>query len=104
MLNQIILVGRINKITEEGAGMMITIAVPRSFKNEEGEYETDYIDCYLWKGIAEQVKEYCKESDIVGIKGRMQTDIIDDTKIQRIIVEKLTFLGSKKEEKENENV
>ena len=30
----------------------ITIAVPRSFKNMNGEYDTDFINCTLWDAIA----------------------------------------------------
>lgn len=53
MLNQIVLVGRIveDPTLEEGKGKM-TIAVQRSFKNAEGEYETDFIPVTLWNGLA----------------------------------------------------
>ena len=49
MLNQAVLVGRIVKepelkITESGKKVSnITLAVPRSFKNSNGEYDTDFI-------------------------------------------------------------
>ena len=53
MLNQIILVGRLVKSpevteTESGKKMSyITLAIPRSFKNADGEYDTDLlIVCY----------------------------------------------------------
>ena len=74
MLNQIVLVGRIAeapKMIENQDGSKFTIinlAVPRTFKNENGEYDTDFIDCTLWTGIAEKVCKYCKKGDIVGIK------------------------------------
>ena len=64
MLNQTILVGRIArdleiKELEDGKkASYITLAVPRSWKNENGEYETDFIDCVLWKGVAENTCEY----------------------------------------------
>lgn len=101
MLNQLILVGRIYKeieITEdENKKAVVTIAVPRSYKNENGEYDTDFISCILWDGIAESTAEYCKKGDIIGIKGRIQSD--EEKNIQ-IIAEKITFLSSRKEEKE----
>ena len=50
----------------------LTLAVPRSYKNSEGEYETDFIPCVLWQGIAENVVNYCKKGDLVGVKGRVQ--------------------------------
>ena len=78
----------------------VTLAVPRSFKNSNGEYETDYIDCVLWKGIAESTVQYCKKGDLVGIKGRIQTRSyeVNDTKkyATEVIAEKVTFLSSKK--------
>lgn len=74
MLNQAVLVGRIVqnpelRETENGKKLTrITLAVPRSFKNSNGEYETDFISCVMWKGVAENTVEYCKQGDLVGIK------------------------------------
>lgn len=59
MLNQAVLVGRIVQTpelreTENGKKVArMTLAVPRSFKNSNGEYETDFISCVMWKGVAE---------------------------------------------------
>ena len=81
MLNQIVIVGRLVRdpeLRETDGGKKvtnITLAVPRSYKNLNGEYETDYIDCVLWTGIAENTTEYCKKGDILGLKGRVQTRI-----------------------------
>lgn len=74
MLNQAVLVGRIVqtpelKETESGKKLArVTLAVPRSFKNSNGEYETDFISCVMWKGVAESTVEYCQTGDLVGIK------------------------------------
>lgn len=95
MLNQIVLVGRIIENEEEG---YITIAVPRYFKNEEGEYDTDYIKCKVIGHIEENTKEWTKKGDIIGVRGRLQ----EEEGTLYVIAEKVTFLSSKKE-KENEN-
>ena len=101
MLNQVIVVGRLTKeiemkeVEDKKVGY-ISLAVPRSFKNADGEYETDFIDFVLYNSIAENTAEYCKKGDIVGIKGRVQTEIIDDIKQTNLIAEKVTFLSSKK--------
>lgn len=77
MLNQVVLVGKIVNKTKLGEDehnkkvMKITIAVPRSWKNEKGEYDTDFIDCTVFNGIAENTEEYCKPGDLIGIKGRI---------------------------------
>ena len=109
MLNQAVLVGRIVKDpevkdTDKGKVANVTLAVPRSFKNMNGEYDTDFISCVLWKGIAENTAEYCKKGDLVAIKGRIQTRNVelDDTHKQfvEVIAEKVTFLSSKRKEDE----
>ena len=106
MLNQSIIVGRlvkdceIKKLENDRKITAITIAVPRSYKNENGEYDTDFIDCQLYPGIAENVIEYCRKGDLLGIKGRLQTaNIADDdgniiSKGMVLVAEKVTFLSS----------
>ena len=80
MLNQTVLVGRlvrdpeIKKLEDGKEVSNITLAVQRSYKNAEGVYECDFIDCTLWNGVAASTAEYCKQGDIVGVKGRVQTD------------------------------
>ena len=69
MLNQIVLVGRLIKdpevvTMESGKNIShITIAIPRPFKNVEGEYDTDFIDCVLWNTVAESTSEYCRKGE-----------------------------------------
>lgn len=111
MLNQIILVGRltrditVNKAENGVKVATIPIAVPRSFKNVEGVYDTDFIDCVAFDIIAENTSEYCSKGDIVGIKGRIQTKVMEledgkkENKLE-IICEKITFLSSKPKEEE----
>ena len=101
MLNQIALVGRITKTPEmmenqDGSKFaIINLAVPRTFKNENGEYDTDFIDCTLLKGIAENTCKYCKKGDVVDIKGRIQN--LNNTAQLQLIAEKVSFLSSKEE-------
>lgn len=106
MLNNTVVVGRIVKSpelkeTENGKKVAnITLAVPRSYKNNEGEYETDFIPCVLWSGIAENTVNYCKTGDLVGIKGRVQSRTYETDEARHYVVElvaeKVTFLSSKK--------
>ena len=113
MLNQTVLVGRVVrdvevKETESGSKIAnITLAVPRSYKNAEGLYDTDFIDCVLWNNIATNTAEYVKKGDLIGIKGTLQTRNIEEnnikTKVMEVLAEKVTFLSSKKVDDENED-
>ena len=113
MLNQVVLVGRLTKEAEvkeleEGKKVgHINLAIPRAFKNADGVYETDFIDCTLWNGVASSVLEYCKKGDIVGVKGRLQTanyENEDGTKVYKLelVAEKVTFLSSRPDNKPKE--
>ncbi len=103
MLNQIVIVGRLVRDPElrqtEGGKKVtnITLAVPRSYKNSNGEYETDFIDCVLWTGIAENTSEYCKRGDILGVKGRVQTRAFEQDEkkkfVTEVVAEKVSFLS-----------
>ena len=106
MLNQNIIVGRIADkpvlVEEDGVKYTcLTLSVPRSYKNESGEYEVDFINVTLNDGIASTTVEYCNKGDIVGIKGRLETrELKPNEKINHItevIAEKVTFLSSKKD-------
>ena len=111
MLNQVVLVGRIVKtpelrVTETGKKTAtVTLAVPRNYKNMNGEYDTDFLDCTLWTNIAENTTEYCQTGDMVGVKGRIQTRVIQNEdgskkKKTEIVAEKVTFLAQSPNNKE----
>lgn len=110
MLNQIVLVGRLTrniKINKSENGKKIaniSLAIPRSFKNMEGTYDTDFIDCVAFENIAENTASYCSKGDIVGVKGRVQYRVVEkDGKkeyLMDIVAEKVTFLSSRKKEEE----
>ena len=112
MLNQVVLVGRIVRtpelrVTESGKKTAtVTLAVPRNYKNTDGEYDTDFLDCTMWTNVAENTSEYCQTGDMVGVKGRIQTRVIeqeDGTKKKKteIEAEKVTFLATAPNNKKN---
>lgn len=104
-MNQVVLVGRLaeNPIvskTENGKSYTsINIAVPRSFKNSDGIYETDFIRCVLWNGVASNTSEYCHVGDVIGIKGRLQnrsyeTEEKEKKYITEVIAERVSFIST----------
>lgn len=115
MVNQIVLVGRIarapeTKVTENGKKYAtLTLAVPRNYKNINGEYETDFLECTLWSAVAESTSEYCQTGDMIGVKGRVQSRIIESPegvkkKKTEIVAEKVTFLTSNSSRKRKDEI
>lgn len=106
MLNTVTIVGRIMnepevKNLDNGDKVTnVTLAIPRSYKNNEGEYEADLLYCEMSKGISSAVCDYCHNGDIVAVKGRLKTNSYetkDGNKYNSVVVEaeKVTFLSSK---------
>ena len=115
MVNQIVLVGRIarapeTKVSENGKKYAtLTLAVPRNYKNVNGEYDTDFLDCTLWTSVAESTSEYCKTGDMIGVKGRVQSRIVESPdglkrRKTEIVAERVTFLTSNSSKRENDVV
>ncbi len=112
-MNNVVIVGRLvrdpeMKTTTQNTDVLnITLAVDRNFKNVNGEYEVDFVDCILWKGIAKSTAEYCVKGDLIGVKGRLQTRsyVYEDVKrtASEVVAEKVTFLSyNRKNDKEEE--
>lgn len=112
MINELVLVGRLVKtpklnFTKNDTKVCnITLAVTRPFKNVNGEYETDFIDCTLWNNVACSVSEYCQKGDLIAVKGRVQTRFTEQQngsrkKYTEIVAEKVNFLEVKKEDEDN---
>ena len=114
MMNQTCIIGRlvrdpeIRELEDRKKVSNITVAVQRSYKNENGEYEADFIDCSLWGSTAEKTAEYCKKGDLVGVKGRLQTNNYENEegekkKFTEVIAERLTFLTNRQDIIEKES-
>ena len=111
MLNQVIMVGRLvaKPIVEENENgkkvSEITLAVPRSYKNDEGIYDTDFIKCILWNCIAENTAEYCTKGDLISVKGRLETSVYEKEngekyRITSVVAERVSFLTNYKNKEE----
>jgi single-strand DNA-binding protein len=107
-MNKTNLIGRITKDPElrynsgDVAYVRFTLAVNRSFLNANGEREADFISCVAWRKTAELITEHFKKGSEFGVSGRIQTGSYDNTKGDKVfttdvIVEEITFVGSKKE-------
>ena len=79
MLNHITIMGRLTRDPElrrTGSGVAVasfTLAVDRDFgKNENGERETDFIDCVAWRQTGEFVSKYFTKGRMAVVSGRLQ--------------------------------
>ena len=77
-----------------------TLAVNRSFANQNGEREADFINCVAWQKAAEFVANYFKKGQQMALEGRLQVRSYDDNNGQRrwvteVVTEKVEFVGSK---------
>lgn len=112
MLNQVMLVGRIvsepelKKLEDGNSISNITLAIPRSYKNKDGEYDVDFIGVTLWDNMASQTAEYCKKGDIVAVRGIVESKIYEENgeKKQDLSVkaQKLSFLKSREKSESKE--
>lgn len=104
MLNKIIIQGRLTKDPEAkttASGNVLcnfSIACERSFKNEQGKAETDFLNCVAWRGKATLVSQYFHKGDMILITGALQTRSYDDNNgrkvyVTEILVEDVNFCG-----------
>lgn len=114
MINNIVLTGRLTKdvdlrYTSTGTAVgSFTLAVDRKFKGQNGEKETDFINCIIWRKSAETFSEYTRKGLLVGIQGRIQTRSYDNQQGQRVyvtevVVENFTFLEFKNAKNDHQN-
>lgn len=92
MINNVVLVGRLTRAvdlryTSNGtAYASFTVAVERNFKNQNGEKETDFINCAMWRKAAENFANFTHKGSLVGIEGRIQTRNYENQQGQKVYV------------------
>ncbi|EAE8592528.1 single-stranded DNA-binding protein [Listeria monocytogenes] len=106
MMNRVVLVGRLTKdpdLRYTPAGVAVatfTLAVNRTFTNQQGEREPDFINCVVWRKPAENVANFLKKGSMAGVDGRVQTRNYEGNDGKRvyvteIVAESVQFLESK---------
>ncbi len=92
MINSTVLVGRLTKDPElkyTGNNIAVasfSLAVNRNFKDANGERETDFINCVIWRQQAENLANWAKKGALIGITGRIQTRSYENQQGQRVYV------------------
>lgn len=114
MLNTITIMGRMVRdpeIRKTGAGTSVvnfTLAVDRDYTDDNGDRETDFIDCVVWAHSADFVAKYFSKGDLMAVNGRLQLrDWEDDDGNRRraaeIKVDNVYFGGGKREKSEEQS-
>lgn len=104
-MNKVCLTGRLTKnielrYTQSNIEVtQFTLAVTRKYKNQNGEYDSDFINCIAYRNTAKLLNDYVKKGDLLGIEGHIQTRNYEDKDGKRIyvteiIVENIDFLQS----------
>jgi single-strand DNA-binding protein len=92
MMNRVVLVGRLTKdpelrYTPNGVAVAtFTLAVNRTFTNQQGEREADFINCVIWRRPAENVANFLKKGSLAGVDGRLQTRSYEGQDGKRVYV------------------
>ncbi|GEK35087.1 single-stranded DNA-binding protein [Kurthia sibirica] len=79
MINRVVLVGRLTKdpelrYTPTGVAVArFTLAVNRTFSNQAGEKQADFINVVVWRKPAENTANFLRKGSLAGIEGRIQT-------------------------------
>jgi single-strand DNA-binding protein len=92
MINRVVLVGRLTKdpelkYTQSGIAVTrFTLAVNRTFSNQQGEREADFINCVTWRKQAENTANFLRKGSLTGIEGRIQTSSFDGQDGKRVFM------------------
>ena len=104
-MNKVCLIGRITRDPElrytssNIPSVRFTLAVNRTFQNQNGEREADFINILVWRNQAENVKKYVSKGSLVAVEGRIQTGSYekDGQKVYttEVVADNVQFLESK---------
>ena len=104
-MNSVILIGRLVRDPEVKTingyqAARFTLAVNRAYKNENNQYDADFINCIAWRQTADLVGKSLKKGNPVCVAGSIQTSSWDgqDGKKQystEVVVERVEFIAKK---------
>ncbi|RTX73801.1 single-stranded DNA-binding protein [Mammaliicoccus sciuri] len=92
MINSVALVGRLTKnpeIRTTPSGVEVgnfTLAVNRTFTNQQGERDCDFINCIVFRKQAVNVNQYLSKGKLAGVDGRLQSRSYENKEGQKVFV------------------
>ena len=108
-MNKVTIIGRntrdieLKQLTSGVSVVEFNVAVRRSFKSANGEYESDFFNCVAFGKLAEIISRYVQKGDLIALEGRLQTRNYTNGEgrkihVTEIIAENVEFLQAKKDE------
>ncbi len=108
MVNNVVLIGRITrdlelKATNNGREVLnFSIAVNRNFKNSQGGYDADFINCVAFGQTAKFMSQYMAKGRLISVVGRIQSRTYDNPQgvrqyITEIIADNVSPLESRRD-------
>lgn len=112
-MNCVVLIGRMTKDVElrrTGSGKAVasfTLAVNKDYRNEQGGYDADFVDCVAFEQKAETISKYVHKGDRFAVLGQLATRSYENkdgkkVKVTEVKVTGFDFLEGKKQS-ENAN-
>lgn len=112
MINDLVIQGRLTinpelRATANGTNVTtFQIASERNYKNQNGKYDTDFIDVVAWKSVAEFITRNFHKGDLILVRGRVETQNYKDKhdvprKTVQLNAAEASFCGYKKENATN---
>lgn len=92
MINRVVLVGRLTKepeyrVTPSGVQVAtFALAINRTFTNQNGERQADFINCVVFRTPAENVNKYLNKGNLAGVEGRLQSRSYENNEGKRVYV------------------
>ena len=107
-MNKVILLGRLTKDPEVKqtpsniAVCSFTVACDRRFKSQNGERQSDFINCVAWRQQATLLGQYFHKGSRISIVGSLQSRSYDDQNGQKryvteVVVDEIEFVDTKSE-------
>ena len=114
MLNHLTIMGRLTRDPElryTNAGTAVAsfaLAVDRDFKGQDGQKETDFIECVAWRGTGEFVSKHFFKGKMAVVDGRLQIRDWTDKqgnkrKSAEVVVSNIYFGDSRREKERHED-
>lgn len=111
-MNKVFLIGNLTRdpeLRETPSGVSVcrfSIAVGRNY-TQNGEKQTDFFECVAWRGLGENIAQYCKKGNKVAVSGSIQLRTYEDNNGQKrqavdIVTQDIEFLTPKSREDEFE--